>query len=278
MDIEEAHGPPVVDLRELPSEPFLRHPWELARARFFIDVIRSWTRGARPLTVLDVGAGDGYLGREVLGALPAGSRVVCFDPNYTAEELRRLSDGAPEGLTYSRECDVREADWLLLLDVMEHVADDSAFLSEFASHRLRPGGHALVSLPAWPMLFTDHDALLGHYRRYRPQEIDDLVARAGLERLDHGSLFASLLVPRSLTKLREHLRGQPSASPPASRVGRDDEPSLTGIAQWRGGRRLTEAVTWLLSQDARATLALRRRGIDVPGLSSWAVARRRMAQ
>ena len=38
---------------------------------------------------------------------------------------------------------------------------------------------------------------------------------------------------------------------------------------------LARALTWALSLDARATRALERRGIDLPGLSTWALARRK---
>ncbi|MBV9949650.1 MAG: class I SAM-dependent methyltransferase [Myxococcales bacterium] len=259
-------------MRELPTTPFQRHPWEVARARFFVDIVRSRTRDADPVAVLDVGAGDGYVSGELLRALPPGSRVVCFDANYTSEHLRRLNERAPAGLTYSRECRVRDVDWLLLLDVIEHVAEDVALLEDLTRERLRPGGHALVSMPAWPSLFSDHDAMLGHYRRYRPEDLDVVLARSGLDCLDRGSLFTSLLVPRSISKLREVCRGVKGA-PGADGGAPDHVPSP--VSRWRGGPALGRAITWMLGLDARASRALERYGIDLPGLSTWALARRK---
>src|SRR5256885_2292419 len=106
-----------MDLRELPTASFNRHPWETARADFFSAIVAAGA-GSRPLRVLDVGAGDGYFGRRLLEALPHGSSVVCFDTSYTPAHLARLSEGAPPGLRFvARPDEQPRVDWLVLLDV-----------------------------------------------------------------------------------------------------------------------------------------------------------------
>ena len=50
-----------------------------------------------PARVLDIGAGDGYLARTLLGGIPVGSSVACVDSNYTDAELQRFASPPTAG-------------------------------------------------------------------------------------------------------------------------------------------------------------------------------------
>src|SRR6185436_16046849 len=120
-----------MDLSELPETPFRRHPWEVARARFFAQVVAGAIPGdGPPVQLLDIGAGDGYLARQVWQQLPPGSGVSCVDANYSDAELARLASPPVPGLTFSAARPAGRFDVVLMLDVIEHVADDRAFLQE----------------------------------------------------------------------------------------------------------------------------------------------------
>ena len=258
-----------MDLRELPAAPFVRHPWEIARARFFVGLVREVLPDGQRLRVLDVGAGDGYLATELVRALAAGSTVVCLDPHYSDDQIAALGAASGGAIHFTRDVTAARFDLLLLLDVIEHVPDDGEFLSRLVREHLDPCGYALVSVPAWQRLFTEHDVQLGHHRRYRPRQLDDVLGRAGLRRVDGGSLFSSLLLPRTAEKLVELARGvhsTPNGAPP--------DHAATNVASFRGGKLLGAAVTWVLDRDADAGRALSRRGVILPGLSVWALGRR----
>jgi hypothetical protein len=53
----------------------------------------------------------------------------------------------------------------LLMDVLEHVADDFAMLSELLA-AMTPGAHLLLTVPANESLWSEHDESFGHFRRY----------------------------------------------------------------------------------------------------------------
>lgn len=256
-----------MDLHELPDQPFQRHPWEIARARFFCSVLAG--RGAldRPRRILDVGAGDGYLARQLLVQLPLGSEILCFDPHYTDVQLSRF--GQAGGVRFTRERPAGKFDLILLLDVIEHVADDRELLVRSAE-ALAEGGAILVSVPAWGALYTRHDLFLGHHRRYRPAQLRKVLAAAGLRLEAGGGLFHSLLLVRAGEKLAELGRGRRTRPVPEEFGGGDE----AGVGQWKGGAALTRAIGTLLALDNRASTAAASLGLNVPGLSTWALCRK----
>jgi SAM-dependent methyltransferase len=253
-----------MDLREVPGATLRRHPWEVARARFFCRVLADAGALAGPRAVLDVGAGDGYLARALMDALPAGGEVVCLDPFYTDDDLGRFAAEPRAGLSFVRAAPARRFDVILLLDVIEHVADDRAFLGDFVA-RLAPGGLVLVSVPAWQPLFSAHDTALKHYRRYSPAACRALLEAAGLATVQGGGLFHSLLAPRLLEVGGEKVAGlfRRAPTPPAN------------LGEWRGGAFVTGVLERALAVDNALSRAFARRGLELPGLSVWALCRAR---
>jgi hypothetical protein len=253
-----------MDLRELPSHAFARHPWETSRARFFLRLLRDHVRGDG-LTVVDFGAGDGFFAQSLLDAWPALSKVVCFDEAYRSDTMPAA---AGAGISFTRAKPEAPGDVLLLLDVLEHDADDRAVLHGALTSCLRPGGWLLVSVPAHRILFSRHDELLGHKRRYSASDLRALAQSEHLTILEEGQLFASLLVPRALAKLAETLRPRKPGIPGEA------EQVDTALGAWNHGPLLTGAVEALLGLDAALARHLARRMLPAPGLSTWLLARK----
>jgi 2-polyprenyl-3-methyl-5-hydroxy-6-metoxy-1,4-benzoquinol methylase len=249
-----------VDLRERSAPLARRHPWEIARAAFFRNVLESHDLLSTPARWLDVGAGDAWLATELRGSLPEGTEIVCWDINYSEDELAGAATTPGVVLTAGRP--TGRFDRILLLDVIEHVADDHAFLGGILSDLLAPGGRVLVSVPAYQALFSRHDVALGHYRRYSPRQGRALLDAEGLERVVDGGVFHLLLLPRALAVVVQRLR---RAVPAA-----DD---ATGVGQWTGGARLTRAIVAILRGEGAISRRLGRRKLAVPGLSYWALCR-----
>lgn len=249
-----------MDLRERPPGTFTRHPWEVARASFFVDRLRSHPRWGAIRSVLDLGAGDGYFARRLLDAMPPDATVVCCDPNYSADDEARSTPqirfvGAPPAERF---------DAVVALDVMEHVPDDARF-ARTLYERTGEGGVVLVSVPAWSALYTSRDRALGHFRRYAPKEAAGVLRGAGLRVRDHGGLFTSLLAVRAVERL---LRG---ASAPATV---DEAVPAPDDLSWSGPAGLSEAAALVLGLESRVEGWLARRGVRPPGLSWWALCER----
>ena len=261
-----------MDLREIPNEAFERHPWERARARFFVRALDRAQLLARPLAVLDVGAGDGFFADELGRRLPEGSRVVCCDSNYADGQMAQLARAVDTRVvSFARELPPKGGQFglVVLLDVIEHVPDDASFVGQLVAQQLRPGGHVLVSVPAWMSLFTRHDLGVAHYRRYRPAQLLDVMASVGLTIRASGGLFHSLLLPRALEKLQERVRGIRSAPMPEN-----PPEAKTDIGSWHHGAAVTRAIDWALAADNAVSTASAKLKLPLPGLSAWVLAQR----
>ena len=252
-----------MDLREAREEGAARHPWEVARFRFFEEVLRGATTADEPLRILDVGSGDSWFARSLLPLLPAGSTIECWDAEYTERDLAQNVQSAP-ALTRTATKPGTRADVMLLLDVLEHVEDDVAFLDALVRDNTHAGSIVLVSVPAWSALFTAHDTQLKHFRRYSPASAAKLLERCGLRIEARGGLFHSLLAPRGVSKLVEVARaalGLPAVAP--------------GSPAWNGGALQTKVISAALAVDNRASHLTARYGLEIPGLSWWALCKTR---
>jgi SAM-dependent methyltransferase len=246
-----------VDLRERHTDSARRHPWEVVRSGFFRSLVSDHVDLQACARVLDIGAGDGWFADQLRSHLSPHSEIICWDVNYSANDLAAPS---PAGLQRTTEAPAGTFDLVLLLDVLEHIADDAGFLEDQVTPRLHAGSVLLVSVPAYQALFSEHDNALGHERRYHPRALRRLLAeRYGI--VERGGLFISLLPLRGVSKIAERLPPRRTAAQSA------------GIGDWRGGRVLTRALVGALAADAQACRWMARRGVVVPGLSTWAVCR-----
>src|SRR5690348_3763019 len=166
-----------MDLSEIPSQPFRRHPWEEARSRFVYRVLRGAGLDASPARILDAGAGDGWLAAQLVRRMAPGTEIVCWDPGY-ASQTKPPAAGEAVGVRFVAARPDGRFDILLLLDVLEHVEDDRSFVRSLVAESLRPGATVLITVPAWPWLFSPHDAGLKHFRRYRPADCAGMLEAA----------------------------------------------------------------------------------------------------
>ncbi len=152
-----------------------QHWWFVARRRIMRRLVAQVLPPSKQHTVLDVGCGTG----ANIAELSDDYTCLGIDTSAEAIELARqrfprvefLTGRAPQALG-DRMRDVR---LLLLMDVLEHVADDFALLSELLAATL-PGALVLLTVPADESLWSPHDESFGHYRRYDRSRLERLWA------------------------------------------------------------------------------------------------------
>lgn len=138
--------------------------------RFLLDLVRRNLVGD---DILDFGAGAGTF------ALPFSTTdavVICVEPD---PDLRNSLSAA--GLTVYSELQaipLSSVDCVYSLNVLEHIEDDCAALADLCD-RIRPGGKIIIYVPAFNLLFSEMDRLVGHHRRYRRKELVAKMQSAG---------------------------------------------------------------------------------------------------
>jgi SAM-dependent methyltransferase len=138
-----------------------------------------------------------YIGRSVL---EIGSGLGDFSAQFGSQlDYLAVSDNDPYCLArlaerYQGRADVdvlelalpgdipvsRTVDTVVLMNVLEHIADDAQALSDLAAC-LAPDGRIVIWVPGYMQLYGDFDRLVGHCRRYTPATLRQAVVAAGLE-------------------------------------------------------------------------------------------------
>lgn len=157
-----------------------RFPPLAIRAQLRWAVVGPVVASLRPATTIEIGAGQGAMGARI-ASMTSGSYVGFeIDPVSCDRAQRRI---APFGGVVTNEwlADVgpEPADLVCAFEVLEHISDDRAALAEWVEY-VAPGGHLLLSVPANPERFGPMDKHAGHYRRYRPDELGQLLEATGL--------------------------------------------------------------------------------------------------
>ncbi len=153
---------------------------------------------------LDIGCGQGVLFRELEDRHPV--TIDGCDLNLAALKLAFPGRGTVfQYNVFDYHPDLVGAyDFTMLIDVIEHVEDDAAFLQAAGRH-VKPGGAVLINVPALSMLYGPYDRAAGHLRRYSAASLKNALERAGLvpEKIAYwGFSMIPLLIARNLVLKR----------------------------------------------------------------------------
>lgn len=169
-----------------------RHWWFVTKKAIILDIIDRTRQSDRNSSALDIGCGAGLM----LDALAARGHTCGMDMSDDAIGFsKEIFDGTvkkgslPDDVPYATD----SFTLITALDVIEHVDDDVGALKALRS-RLADNGVAVITVPAYMFLWSAHDEVNQHKRRYTAKELTSKLKAAGFS-IEKLSYFNTLLFP-----------------------------------------------------------------------------------
>jgi SAM-dependent methyltransferase len=153
--------------------------------------------------LLDAGCGSG----RTLDELARYGRVsgVDLSPDAVETARRRGHDDVRVGRVEELPFADATFDVVTCLDVVEHTPDDRATLAELR-RVTRPGGLLLVTVPAYQGLWSWHDEVNQHFRRYDSSSLRAAACSAGLDVVMDTHFNSLLLAPAATVRVAQRYR------------------------------------------------------------------------
>jgi ubiquinone/menaquinone biosynthesis C-methylase UbiE len=202
-----------------------------------LSQVKCHATGPNPV-VLEVGCSSGFCLEALRDDLPH-ARLIGAD--YVRGPLELLARRIPDvpllqfDLVHCPLAD-NSVDVVVLLNVLEHIEDHEAAVRQ-VRRILKPGGAAVIEVPAGPHLFDVYDKVLMHYRRYELSGLRCLLEDAGLS-VVHASHLGAFLYPGFWYVKRKNKRYLSAPEEVQKQV-------VAGAIRKTGRSRLFEGVMWL---------------------------------
>jgi SAM-dependent methyltransferase len=160
---------------QLHAEIEQKHWWFVARRQILRQIVAEILPPSRATVILDVGCGTG----GNIADLAADYSCVGIDTSAEAIQLAKKRFPDVQFICGTAPADVADilpqVRLILLMDVLEHVADDKALLANLVL-AAEPGTYFLITVPADRKLWSGHDVAFGHFRRYEAVALEELWA------------------------------------------------------------------------------------------------------
>jgi len=188
---------------------YRHHWWWRTREAILLRTLADLLDEARPGRILDVGCGAGLF----FDALERFGHVEGIESDAElVQQSGRWRDRIRAGeLDESFRPDA-PFDMILMLDVLEHVNNPEQLLG-LGARLLAPGGRIVITVPAFTSLWTSHDDLNHHLRRYTANQLRQTIRDTGLLVESTSYLFQSLVIPKLMVRVIERTRGGPPHVP-----------------------------------------------------------------
>ncbi len=164
------------------------HFIDLASRRRAISQVAQYSEEISSV-ILDIGCSSGFLLADLKNTFP---QAYVMGADVVIGPLLNLAKASPEipllhfDLTRCPLPD-NSVDVAILLNVLEHIEDDALAIQQLF-RVLKPGGIAVIEVPAGPGLYDIYDELLMHYRRYNLSGLRRLFLDAGFAVLKQSHL------------------------------------------------------------------------------------------
>ena len=200
------------------AELYRNHWWWRSREAILLRRLAELIDSGRHARILDVGCGAGLF----FDALARFGHVEGIESDAAlVEQSGRWRNQIVIGELDESFRPDELFDTILMLDVLEHVPHPKEMLDS-ARRVLAPSGRLVITVPAFQGLWTSHDDLNHHLRRYTAETLRHTIREAGLVTESISYLFQSLVIPKLYVRVLECVKGRTHNVPqvPAAIVNR----------------------------------------------------------
>lgn len=185
------------------------HWWFVARRSIIQKVLDHYFRDKEQRKVLEVGCGSGG-NLQMLKAYGNISAMELYDEARGLANSRNIchvkKGKLPNDIPFDNGFDL-----ICMLDVLEHIYDDLAALQSIRD-KLNQKGKLLITVPAYKFLWSGHDVVNHHKRRYSKKQLTGLVSQSGLK-VKYATYFNIFLFPVvAVVRILNNILGKNSGS------------------------------------------------------------------
>jgi trans-aconitate methyltransferase len=179
--------------------------WYQGRVFWATQLIRLYREKLKhrdALQYIDLGCGTGGFARQIQREFKI-DKMALIDGDPAVLQLASRNDGIEaHQLDFGTKFHLPwKPNLVSCMDVLEHIKDDLGFLKR-VTEQLAWGGACVISVPAFPSLYSEWDKQLGHHRRYTPRTLAAVVKQAGLSLVTMKFMWSFLMPAAPVRKLR----------------------------------------------------------------------------
>lgn len=175
------------------------HWWFVVRQKIILQYLKTITK-PQPIKILNIGAAGGASSKwlSTLGNVVSVETDPAFLNHLISENIPVVNASV-----ISMPFNNNYFDLVCAFDVIEHVEDDFAAIKEI-ERVCKAGGFICITVPAFNMLWSNHDVVNGHYRRYASKSLRTLTEKfSSLEykklQYFNSLLFIPILIARKIS-------------------------------------------------------------------------------
>ena len=236
-----------------------RHPWETSRKNVLHTFLKQSKIKFPIQRIVDIGSGDAFVIHTLVDKNLA-KEYYAIDIEYTPEVIAQLKENNNNSNViylqnieeYFTKYPSENPTLFLCMDVLEHLENEKIILDNLHHN---PNNYYFFAVPAFQSVFSSHDVLLGHFRRYTLQQLEKLLVSNNFTIIDKGYYFSSLLLFRNIDKILKKNKDE-------------------SIDNWEGSVAKTKIINGILSADFKFSLLLKKQGITIPGLSTYCLCKK----
>lgn len=244
--------------RIIDKNKYDRHPWEISRLDVMFQLLKASEIKFPIKRIVDIGGGDAFIINEIYKQNLA-EEYFTIDTAYSSEIISQLKRNYGQNPiqyvqnieNYLTDFPFEENVLFLCMDVLEHLEDEN----EILKYLTQQNNYFLFAVPAFQSVFSNHDVLLGHYRRYKLKQLQQVLEKHEFKIQDKGYYFTSLLLVRWLESIF-------------------NKNKKASIDNWTGSQSKSKLITSILQLDFGFSRLLQKFGIKIYGLSCYCICKK----